>query len=85
MFRGVYVMRNEFEKDFFKGGEMKNRNANLIWNNRFAVSLTVGVAIFLFIDVIYNIIFAGFLAYMLLGMILMVVIMRPTEERRNDR
>ena len=64
---------------------MKTRNANLIWNNRFAVSLTVGVTIFLFIDVIYNITFAGFLAYMLLGMILMVVIMRVTEERRNDR
>ncbi|WP_298276146.1 hypothetical protein [Ferroplasma sp.] len=64
---------------------MKSKNADLIWNNRFAVSLTVGVTIFLFIDVIYNITFAGFLAYMLLGMILMVVIMRVTEERRNDR
>ena len=64
---------------------MKSKNADLIWNNRFAVSLTVGVTIFLFIDVIYNITFAGFLAYMLLGMILMVVIMGVTEERRNDR
>jgi len=64
---------------------MKIRSGNLIWNNRFAVSLTVGVTIFLFIDVIYNIIFAGFLAYTLFGMILMVVILRVSEERRNDR
>lgn len=64
---------------------MKTRNANLIWNNRFAVSLTAGFTIFLFIDVIYNIIFAGFLAYMLLGMILMVVILRLMEGRKNDQ
>jgi hypothetical protein len=63
---------------------MKTRNANLIWNNRFAVSLTAGFTIFLFIDVIYNNGFAEFLASVLFGMILIVLILRVVGEKNEQ-
>ena len=65
-----------------KNDKMKIKNTNLIWNNHFVVLLIMGFAIFLFIDIIYGNNFTYFLASILLGMILMIILLRYMEEKR---